>query len=172
MDEAGDTHGSQASEAGLRTRRPPAHGSTALRLGAVTASLSAVPADKRKRMAATLVGFAVLFAAIAAVAGTGSGAAAVVCCVIAAVAAALLALIAWGLAHSVRLERSEANVRQLVSAALAASGTLCTCGHDHDPDELHVTDAEVVDGCEHDGAGTTCTRSCDSCVLAARRSSP
>ena len=44
----------------------------------------------------------------------------------------------------------------------------CGCGHDHDPDELHVTDG----GCAHDGRGTDCTHNCDSCVLASLRPSP
>jgi hypothetical protein len=108
--------------------------------------------------------FAGLFLGIGAVASTGTRtAAAPVFAVVAFVVAALLALIAWGVLHSVRLDRSERRVDEVIEAAVAGHGArVCDCGHEHDPDELHVTDA-----CAHDGTGNACAHDCQTCVLAA-----
>jgi hypothetical protein len=126
--------------------------------------------DKRKQLAATLGLFSVLFIAVGAVAATGPATAVIrVFVVLALAVAVLLALIAWGVARSVRVDRVDQSLDAAIEAAVAASpggfGQLCDCGHEHDPTELHVTD----DPCEQDGAGHDCTHSCDTCVLASLR---
>jgi hypothetical protein len=141
-------------------------------LVAVSSTLSAIPVDKRRRLAATVGLFAVLFVAVGVVATTGSSPGVVrVFSAVSLGVAAVLALAAWGIAYSVKVDLAE----QRLDAAIAASvGELgrdeisCGCGHEHDPDELHVVDA----GCEHDGRGVGCTHSCDTCVLATLRPSP
>ncbi|HZZ95842.1 MAG TPA: hypothetical protein VFE19_02415 [Jatrophihabitantaceae bacterium] len=131
--------------------------------------LSAVPIAGRRRLAATLGLFSVLFIAVGAVAATGTGsAAAPVFSAVALVIAALLALMAWGIAHSVKLDLAEQRLDRAIEETMSARGaSMCGCGHDHDPDELHVTDA-----CAHDGSGAACAHDCDTCVLAAMRPSP
>jgi hypothetical protein len=116
---------------------------------------------------ATVLGlFAALFVTIGAVTVTGaSSAGLVVIAVIAFVVGAALALTAWGLVASVRRDTAERRVDAAVAAALAAAGTSIGCGHDHDPDELQVTD----ETCAHDGTGLECSHSCETCVLAAHR---
>jgi hypothetical protein len=142
----------------------------------VSVPLSAVPRAKRKQLAATLGLFAVLFVAVGAVALAGRGDLAVA--VFAAVAIALgllLALASGGVLHNLRTEfreeqaaRIDASLDAAITEALAKQGygSLCSCGHEHDPTELHVTDAEP---CTHDGTGTDCARDCETCVLAASR---
>ena len=60
---------------------------------------------------------------------------------------------------------------------------MCDCGHEHDPDELHFVDGEGQHltgssrpasgpACAHDGSGTDCAHSCDTCVLASMRLDP
>lgn len=116
---------------------------------------------------ATVLGlFAALFVTVGAVTVTGaSSAGLVVIAVVAFVVGAALALMAWGLVASVRRDAAERRIDAAVAAALAASGTSIGCGHDHDPDEVHVTD----ETCAHDGAGIECSHSCETCVLAAQR---
>jgi hypothetical protein len=135
----------------------------------VNSRLSAVPIAGRRRLAATLGLFSVLFIAVGAVAATGTGsAAAPVFSAVALVIAALLALMAWGIAHSVKLDLAEQRLDRAIEETMSARGaSMCGCGHDHDPDELHVTDA-----CAHDGSGAACAHDCDTCVLAAMRPSP
>ncbi len=137
----------------------------------MSSSLSAVPAAHRRRAALTLGSFAVLFVAVAAVAATGSSVAAPVFAIIAGVVAVLLALMAWGVLHSVRVDGANASVDHAIEQAITSyGGQLCDCGHEHDPDELHITDAPA---CAHDGTGQTCTHDCQTCVLVAmRRPSP
>jgi hypothetical protein len=142
----------------------------------VTSPLSAVPAARRRRAAATVGLLAMLFVAVGAVALTGGPDATVrVFAIVALVAAGALALISWGLLHSVRLDvatdaaiAAEASLDAAIEQALAESGrTSCDCGHDHDASEMHVQK-----GCAHDGAGTDCAHDCDTCALAALRPSP
>lgn len=142
----------------------------------MTSPLSAVPAARRRRAAATVGLLAMLFVAVGAVALTGGPDATVrAFAVVALVAAGLLVLISWGLLHSVRLDAAtdaataaEASLDAAIERALADSGSAsCGCGHDHDPAEMHV-DA----GCAHDGRGETCAHDCDTCALAALRPSP
>lgn len=196
MEETSDTHvcrGYRPAVTGLTARhtRDGAHNhfvpsTRTTSAGAATPStsarqsLSAVPLAKRKQLAATLGLFATLFVAVGAVAATGPGTAVVrAFVVIALVVAVLLALIAWGVVRSITDEataratiESERDVDALIDEAMAASprtyGTLCNCGHDHDPTELHVTD----DPCAHDGTGHECSHTCSDCVLARLRPSP
>jgi hypothetical protein len=124
----------------------------------VSSALSAIPAPRRRQLAATLGLFAMLFVAVGAVACTRLDDEAVrVFAIVALVTAGLLTLIGWGIAHSVRVD----------AAAAARGGHACGCGHDHDVSEMHVTDA-----CAHDGTGIGCDRDCDSCALSALRPSP
>jgi hypothetical protein len=125
----------------------------------------------RRQLAATLLLFAALFVAIGAVAATGGGTvAAPVFCAVALVIAVLLGLVAWGLLHSVKLDLDEQRLDAAIEQAVAASGaTMCSCGHEHDPDELHVSPGG--DTCAHDGSGAACSHDCETCVLAALRSS-
>jgi hypothetical protein len=141
----------------------------------VSSSLARIPVAKRQHLAGVLGLFAVLFVAIGAVTATGADTAMLKAFVaVAFVVAVLLALVAWGVVHSVSLELADQRVDAMVSDAVAeavAGGSTalqCGCGHDHDPDELHVTD----DPCAHDGAGVGCTHSCDTCVLSRLRSVP
>jgi hypothetical protein len=137
----------------------------------VNSALSGIPITRRRRLAATLGLFAVLFVAVGAVAATGSTPTTVrVFSAVSLAVAAALALIAWGVLHSVKIDLAESTLDAAIEDALAARGgtdIACSCGHDHDPDELHVTDA-----CSHDGNGADCTHNCDTCVLAAMRPSP
>lgn len=146
----------------------------------VNSSLSGVPIAARRRLAATLGLFAVLFVAVGAVAATGRGtAAAPAFSAVAIVVAVLLALIAWGVQRSIRLDLAEQRLDAAIEQAVAARGgdvIACGCGHDHDPSELHVTDAEAPHehgaSCAHDGSGAACGHDCETCVLAALRPSP
>lgn len=130
----------------------------------MSSGLSAIPVAKRRRVAATLGLFVALFVAVGAVAATGRHtAAAPVFAGIAIGAAVLLGLIAWGVVHSIRLDETEARLDAAIEATVRAhAGQLCDCGHEHDPAELHVTDA-----CAHDGTGATCAHDCATCVLRA-----
>lgn len=136
----------------------------------MSSSLSRIPPPKRRQLAATLALFAVLFVAVGAVAQTGKSTGVIqVFVTVALVVAVLLALIAWGVAHSIKADlvvgRLDAAIEQAVKAH---GGQLCDCGHEHDPTELHVTD----DPCDQDGHGVACTHSCTTCVLATMRPAP
>jgi hypothetical protein len=171
VDEAGDAHGST----GYRRRRrvPP----SAI-IVVVGSSLSGIAVEKRKQLAATLGLFAMLFVAVGAVAGTGAHTAVVKAfIVIALVVAVVLALLAWGVLRSVRDDLAEQRLDAVIEQTVRAHGrSLCDCGHEHDPDELHVVDGEArhVTGsrCASDGAGVDCAHSCDACVLGSLRLEP
>jgi hypothetical protein len=120
-----------------------------------------------------------LFVAVGAVAATGATTGVIKAFVaISVLVAVVLALMAWGVLRSVRLDLAEQRLDAAIEAAVIASGhSMCDCGQMHDPDELHFVDGEGqhVSGssCAHDGRGTDCAHSCDSCVLATmRRPSP
>jgi pyrimidine deaminase RibD-like protein len=136
----------------------------------VSSRLSHVPVAGRRRFAATLCLFAALFLAIGVVAATGgSSAAAPAFSVLAFVVAALLALMGWGVVRTIAIDRAEHDVDAAIETALAPRGgraSLCDCGHEHDPTELHLTDPEP---CSHDGTGAACEHDCESCVLAGLR---
>jgi hypothetical protein len=143
----------------------------------VTSPLSGIAVEKRRQLAATLGLFAMLFIAVGAVAATGATTGLIKAFVVIALGGALLlALMAWGVLRSVKADLSARRLDAAIEEALAAGGArMCDCGHDHDPDELHFTDGEGqhLTGrsatCAHDGTGTDCTHSCDTCVLAALR---
>jgi hypothetical protein len=138
----------------------------------VSSALSGIPADKRRQLAATLGLFAMLFITIGAVAATGATTAVVKAFVTIALAiAVLLCLIAWGVLRSVKVDLAEQQLDAAIANAVAArtSGSLCSCGHDHDPSEMHYA---ASDSCAHDGKGAACSHSCDTCVLAAMRPRP
>jgi hypothetical protein len=179
MDESGDAHDRQ----GYRPPTPLIGGPQRRRnaasriLVSVNSALSGISIDRRRRLAATLSLFAVLCATVGIVATTGSTPGVVrVFSAVSLSSAALLALIAWGVAHSLKLDLAEQRLDAAIEAAVAARGATditCGCGHEHDPTEMHITDAEpAADGCAHDGAGTDCAHSCESCLLAALRPSP
>jgi hypothetical protein len=134
----------------------------------VSSRLSRVPLSGRRRLAATLVLFAAMFLAIGAVSAVGPGTSgAPVFCAIALSVAVLLALIAWGVQRSVAIDVADARLDAAIEDTIAASGghaAMCGCGVEHDPNELHVTDA-----CSHDGAGAACAHDCQTCILAALR---
>jgi hypothetical protein len=144
----------------------------------VTAPLFAVPGAKRRQLAVVFAVFAVLFCAVGVVALVGRGSAAVDVFAAVAVAVGLvLGSAAFGLVHSLRIDarreaaaQLDASIDAAITEALAKQGygSLCSCGHEHDPTELHVVDAEP---CAHDGSGAACERTCETCVLAAMRPS-
>jgi hypothetical protein len=144
----------------------------------VSSPLSGIAVEKRRQIAATLGLFAMLFIAVGAVAATGADTAIVKAFVVIALLVALfLALMAWGVLRSVKLDVVDRRLEAAIEAAVRAQGgRLCDCGHEHDPDELHFTDGEgqhlTGSGCAHDGTGTDCAHSCDTCVLATMRPAP
>jgi len=108
-----------------------------------------------------------LFIAVGAVAATGATSGLITAFVVVAlVIAVVLALLGWGVMRSVRLELDGRRIDAAIEEAIAATGSsltdlTCGCGHDHNPDELHVTD----DPCSHDGQGHQCSQTCDTCVF-------
>jgi hypothetical protein len=138
----------------------------------VTSPLHAVAIAKRRQLAATLGLFAMLFIAVGAVAATGASTGVVKgFVVVALLIAVLLGLMAWGVLHSVRQDVAERRLDAAIEEAVRAQGqSMCSCGHEHDPNEMHYVHADT---CSHDGTGSDCSHSCDTCVLAAlRRPSP
>jgi hypothetical protein len=136
--------------------------------GAVSSSLSTIPVATRRRAAVALVGFALLSTVVGALAIVDGHAALVTVGVLALLAAAVIALAAWGMWQSARLDTASSRLDAAVASVLAEHGDslTCGCGHDHDPNELHVhTGTE----CAQDGTGTACSHTCQTCVLAARR---
>jgi hypothetical protein len=138
--------------------------------------LADIAIERRRRLAATLGLFAVLFVAVGVVAATGAGtmpSAVGVFSAIALAVALLLGLMAWGVTHSVRLDLAEERLNKAIEEAVAGAGDAvgdltCGCGHNHDATEMHVSG----EACAHDGTGAECTHSCDTCVLASLRPSP
>ena len=79
--------------------------------------------------------------------------------VVALVAGLTLALVSWGLLASAGADRAEARLDAAVSSTVADAGF--DCGHDHDPDEMHVADpCPSGDACAHD---------CATCMLGSAR---
>ena len=155
----------------------------------MNSTLSAIPAARRRHLAALLGLFGALFLAVGAVALTGNAPGAVrVFAAVALTGALLLGLTAWGVAASVRMERSTAQLDAVIEESIAGLGDhealRCGCGGDHDPDEMHVrgTDPDAaVDAtaasCPASGqaAGAVaadCPHSCAACVLTGQPSSP
>ena len=140
----------------------------------VTSPLSGIDVEKRRQLAATLGLFAMLFIAVGAVAATGADTGLIKAfVVIALLTAIVLALIAWGVLRSVKIDQVDRRLDAAIEAAVKArGGQMCDCGHEHDPDEMHIVDAPAQEACAHDGSGADCTHSCATCVLAALRPAP
>ena len=136
--------------------------------------LSDIPMHKRRQLSATLGLFAVLMIAVGCVAATGPGTTALMTfVVIALLIGVVLAVMSWGVALSIKGDREQHRLDSAIADAIAehssAGGVAslsCGCGHEHDPEELHVTD----DPCGHDGQGSLCSQTCDTCVLSRLRS--
>ena len=148
----------------------------------MTSPLSGIAVEKRRQLAATLGLLAMLFLAVGAVSSTATvNAVTTAFIVVSLVVAVLLALLAWGLLRSVRLDAADRRLDAAIEEAMKAGGrSMCDCGHEHDPDELHFVDGEGQHltgssrpasgpACAHDGSGTDCAHSCDTCVLASMR---
>ena len=144
----------------------------------MSSPLSGIDIEKRRQIAATFGLMAMLFIAVGAVAATTAATTLIKGFVaVALLVAVLLGLMAWGVLRSVKLDARERRLDAAIEAAVRSSGQqMCSCGVAHDPDELHFVDGEGqhVTGvkCAHDGTGTDCGRSCETCVLAAMRPSP
>lgn len=178
MDEAGDAHASTLPTALERSGTPAVPHTQR-----VSSALSDIPVERRRRIAATLGLFAVLFVTVGIVATTGQGPGTVkVFSAIALTIATVLALIAWGVARSVKLDLADEALDRAIDAAVAGGGgkhAICNCGHDHDYAEMHVrgahneaVNARAADTCSHDGTGADCTHDCTSCVMQKLRPSP
>jgi hypothetical protein len=180
MDEAGDAHAPTLPTALVHT--PTA---VVPHTRQVSSALSDIPVERRRRIAATLGLFAALFVTVGIVATTGQGPGTVkVFSAIALTIATVLALIAWGVSHSVKLDLADEALDRAIDAAVAGGGgkhAICNCGHDHDYAEMHVRGAHDqpanavtadTDTCSHDGAGADCTHDCTSCVMQKLRPSP
>lgn len=151
-------------------------------LDGVNSPLSSVPIDKRRQLAATLGLFAVLFVAVGTVSATGHQTAVLrVFTVIAFLVAVLLSLTGWGVIHTIKIDLAEQRLDAAIEAAIAGrhgdAALACGCGHDHDPDELHVDEggATGAGACAHGIATEDCTGGdCTACVLSrpARRPMP
>ncbi len=144
----------------------------------VSSTLSRIPIDSRRRLAATVGLFATLFIAVGAVATTGPGSGGVrAFSALAFVIAALLALTGWGVLRSVRLDMAERKLDEAIArsvAALGRDGAPCACGHEHDLNELHVNElpdatsqssSDAGASCGQDGHGVSCGHDCGACVL-------
>lgn len=144
----------------------------------MASALSGIAVEKRRQLAATLGLFAMLFVAVGAVSATSASTALVKAFVVVALlVAVVLGLMAWGVLHSVRMDVADRRLDAAIESAVKATGrSMCDCGVEHDPDEMHFVDGEGQHlsgkSCAHDGRGTDCAHSCDSCVLAAMRPSP
>ena len=133
----------------------------------VSSDLSRIPFERRRRAAYCSMAFAVVLTICGVLPWTaGTPTALRVLAALVLVGAAATALIGWGLLRSIAIDRRRLAEAEFDAVLIEAAGPAgaCGCGHTHDPDELHITDA-----CDHDGAGQSCEHNCDSCVLAALR---
>ena len=130
----------------------------------VSSDLHSIPVGRRRHAAALLGILAVLMVCVGVVPWTGptSGAVRVFAVVLLFVAVGV-ALIAWGLLQSTVIDARAQHEAALDATLLEAAGSAvaCSCGHEHDPDELHVTDA--TEPCGPDS--TDCPHTCETCVL-------
>jgi hypothetical protein len=105
----------------------------------MSSSLSGVPIERRRR-AAWAAGLLAAVMTIVFVLAWVRPAPGVVrlLATVALLGAVVLGLMTWGVVRSIRLDRADA----ALDTAIASTGaTICHCGRDHDPDEMHVTDA-------------------------------
>ncbi|HEV7193024.1 MAG TPA: hypothetical protein VGN35_07420 [Jatrophihabitantaceae bacterium] len=136
----------------------------------MSSSLSGIPIAKRRQLAATIGLFAMLFVAVGLVATTGTTPGVVrIFAGVSIAIAVILALTAWGVMRSVKIEVAEQQLDEAITATVEQHGaSMCGCGHDHDPNEMQVRG----ETCAHDGTGRDCTHDCQTCVLAAMRPDP
>lgn len=123
--------------------------------------LSSVPVGRR-RQAAAACGLATgLLVAVGVLPWAGSAPTALrILSLVALVAAVVVGLVGWGLLAGIRADTSEARVDAAIIEAVEAAGFAgCDCGVEHDPDEMHITDA-----CPSEGA---CNHDCATCKLTA-----
>jgi hypothetical protein len=176
MDEASDTHDYPGYRDGrcLPSRWVPGRARWATRPArsvvahnrGVPSALSPVPIERRQRLLPAFGLLAALLVAIGVVAVTGDSVVVIALGAVAIAAGVLVGLVTWGLARSIRIDRAEQHLDGVIEQALQANGVrMCECGHEHDPNELHVTDGPGA--CQHDGRGADCAHSCETCVLAA-----
>lgn len=152
----------------------------------MSSTLSVIDPHKRRQVAATLGLFAVLFVAVGTVAATGADTAVVKAfVVIALLVAVFLALMAWGVARSIKADLAEQRLDAVIERAVEANGgAACGCGHDHDPSEMHLVgdererrvgedrESSPDEPCSRDGHGSACTHTCETCALATLREAP
>jgi hypothetical protein len=138
----------------------------------VSSELSRIPVPRRRHAAALLGLFAVFLVAVGVLPWAAETSTVVrVLAAIVIVVAVLLALVAWGLLQSTIVDERRQAEAELDAVLIEAAGPAgaCGCGQVHDPDELHITDAQGIDTCGHDGGGTDCAHTCDTCVLSTLR---
>jgi hypothetical protein len=127
--------------------------------------LAVVPVARRRQAATVLLAFAVLLAVAGILPLAAPAPVEVRIVAVAALAvAAITVLVAWGLLHSVTIERRRVAEAEL-DALLAGHGPGCECGHDHGaPDGAPpAAPAPAAAAC---GAGDAdCRHDCASCVL-------
>ena len=131
-------------------------------LRGVSSQLSSVPIERRRR-AAVIAGLAAaLLVAVGVVPWTGPAPVAIrAVATLALLVGVLFALVGWGLLASVRADAAELRLDAAAAETLAAAGVF-NHGHDHDPDEMHASDA-----CP---SGQPCTHDCATCLGSAWRS--
>ena len=126
----------------------------------MSSSLSSVPVERRRHGAAIAALIAALLAAMGILPWVGVASAPVrVFSVVALVAAVLVALVGWGLLASAGADRAEARLDAAIVSTVAEAGGTCSCGHEHDPDEMHIADGTPCP------TGETCTHDCGTCLL-------
>lgn len=126
----------------------------------MSSALSSVPYARRKRAAQSAALLAVIMVAVFAVSWMRPAPGFVrLVTTVALLGAIVLGLMSWGLLRSMQLDQAEARLDAAAARELSRSGGF-DCGHDHDADELHVTDADPT--CER---GAACDHSCAACVL-------
>ena len=156
MDEPSYAHGPLRYRAATRPRE-------CFILVRVTSELSRVPLERRRHTAALLGLLAAFLLAVGVLpwlAETSLGVR--VFAAITLAVALLVALIAWGLLHSTTLDAQRLAEAELDSTLMdVASRAGAGCGHEHDPDELHVTDAECAP------TAPDCPHTCAGCTLSA-----
>jgi hypothetical protein len=143
----------------------------------VPSQLAAIPPSTRRRAAAVVGAFAVLFGVVGVLCWVRDSTLALrILGVIVLLAAVVLALIAWGLLNSVRIDRISDELDAEIAEQIAHHDATCGCGQDHDMTEMTTVSgappaATTADcsGGGHDGSGTECAHDCDTCTLAALR---
>ena len=173
MHEASDTHVLHLTGAPRQSGRPlrgnprPRHNH---RVTQTQRQLSAVPVARRRQAVAALAAFAVLFLAVGILPWTAPAPLSVrLIALVALLAAGLAAAIAWGLAHSITLDRQRVREAEL-DALLTAAGGGCDCGTDHGATAhpAHPVHS-ATEPCSTDGRGHSCAHDCAACVLSQLR---